>query len=161
MAGGMDGMPLPAPVPPVVPFVVQRAFTPAPEAWLPAHRGVDLRAGVGQSVRAPRAGRVVVAERIADRPVVVVLSRGVRFTVEPVRAVVPEGTSVRAGQQIGVVATGGHCDGACVHLGAKRDGTYLDPLSFFPRRAPVLKPVRIRPAAGARAGPAAPCCGSD
>ncbi|MEI2643921.1 MAG: M23 family metallopeptidase [Candidatus Nanopelagicales bacterium] len=99
-------MPLPVPAPPVIPLVVLRAFTPAPEAWMPAHRGVDLRAGAGQPVRAIRAGTVVFAERLADRPVVVLRSNGVRFTYEPVSAAVPVGSRVAAGQQIGTVATG-------------------------------------------------------
>jgi murein DD-endopeptidase MepM/ murein hydrolase activator NlpD len=135
-------MPLPAPVPPVTPAVVQQGFAPAPHAWLPAHRGVDLRAGAGQSVRAVRAGTVVFADRIADRGVLVLRSRGVRFTFEPVRATVPVGSIVGAGERIGVVDVGGHCDGSCLHWGAKRDGVYLDPAIFLPRRAPVLKPPR-------------------
>ncbi len=135
-------MPLPVPAPPVIPLVVLRAFTPAPEAWMPAHRGVDLRAGAGQPVRAIRAGTVVFAERLADRPVVVLRSNGVRFTYEPVSAAVPVGSRVAAGQQIGTVASGGHCSARCIHLGAKSDGVYLDPMSFLRRQAPVLKPPR-------------------
>lgn len=135
-------MPLPAPVPPVTPPVVLAAFAPAPAAWLPAHRGVDLRAGAGQSVMAVRAGTIVFAGRIADRPVLVLRSRGTRFTFEPVRAVVPVVTEVDAGEVIGKVGRGGHCDARCLHWGAKVDGSYVDPLSFLPRRAPVLKPPR-------------------
>lgn len=135
-------MPLPTPVPPVDPVVVLRAFAPSPAAWLPAHRGVDLKAGGGQPVRAPRAGTVVLAERLNDRPVLVLRSRGVRLTFEPVRASVAVGTVVTAGQVLGVLATGGHCSGRCLHFGVKADGQYLDPMTFLPRGAPVLKPPR-------------------
>lgn len=133
-------MPLPVPAPPVVPLVVLRAFSPSPEAWMPAHRGVDLRAGAGQPVRAVRGGTVVFAERINDRPVLVVRSTNVRFTYEPVSSSLAVGTRVTAGQQIGTVATGGHCATRCIHLGAKSNGVYLDPMTFLPRGAPVLKP---------------------
>ena len=133
-------MPLPVPVPPVTPLVVLRAFTPAPAAWMPAHRGVDLRAGAGQPVRAIRAGTVVFAEFVVDRPVLVLRSHSVRFTFEPVRATVPVGTRVHRGEAIGVVAAGGHCSARCVHWGAKTGGTYVDPMSLLSRGAPVLKP---------------------
>ena len=60
-----------------------------------------------------------------------------------------------------VVGTGGHCDGRCLHWGAKIAGDYVDPLSFLPRRGPVLKPlVTARSSASAAEGRAATCCGS-
>lgn len=142
MAGSDGRVPLPVPVPPVTPLVVLRAFTPAPAAWMPAHRGVDLQAGDGQPVRAIRSGTVVFAEVLVDRPVLVLRSHGVRFTFEPVRATAPVGTHVHRGDTIGIVATGGHCSARCVHWGARRDGVYLDPMSFLQRGAPVLKPPR-------------------
>lgn len=132
------------PVPPVSPPVITRVFAPATEAWLPAHRGVDLLARSGQRVSAPRNGRVVLAKRIADRPVVVVESGSVRFTFEPVRSAVPAGTRVRTGQTIGRIGRGGHCDRRCLHWGAKVDGEYVDPMSFLPRRRPILKPIAGR-----------------
>jgi murein DD-endopeptidase MepM/ murein hydrolase activator NlpD len=104
---------------------------------------VDLRAGAGQPVRAVRRGTVVLAERVVDRPVLVLRSGGVRFTFEPVRASVPVGTVVAEGQVIGHVGRGGHCDARCLHWGAKVSGSYVDPLSYLPRRAPVLKPPRL------------------
>jgi murein DD-endopeptidase MepM/ murein hydrolase activator NlpD len=125
----------------VSPLTVIRSFAPAAENWLPAHRGVDLLARPGQPVRAPRRGTVVFAERIADRPVVVLRSGAVRFTFEPVHVAVPVGRRVPAGARLGTVAAGGHCSGRCLHWGAKIDGRYVDPLSFLPLRTPVLKPV--------------------
>ncbi len=129
-------------VPPVTPAVLIRAFSVATHDWLPAHRGVDLAAVPGQRLRAVRAGTVVLAKPIAGRPVLVVLSRGVRFTFEPANATVALGTRVRTGQVIGEVATGGHCGSACLHWGAKVDGAYRDPWSFLSRAVPVLKPLR-------------------
>jgi murein DD-endopeptidase MepM/ murein hydrolase activator NlpD len=129
------------PAPPVTPPVVLRPFAPAVHAWLPAHRGVDLQARRGQAVVAPRHGKVVFAAQIAGRPVMVVKSKSVRFTLEPVRALVSVGTRVSPQQRIGRVGRGGHCDQRCLHWGAKVDGEYVDPLAFLPSRRPVLKPV--------------------
>lgn len=134
-------MPLLAPAPPVSPPVVLRAFAPAPEAWLPAHRGVDLLASPGQAVVAVRTGTVVFSGVVAGRPVLTLRSRGVRFTFEPVVAARPVGTRVRTGDALGRIGTGGHCGGACLHWGAKVAGAYVDPMSFLPRQSPVLKPL--------------------
>ncbi len=152
---------LPTPLPPVSPPTIVRAFAPAAHDWLPAHRGVDLSVRVGQAVFAPRTGTVAVVRIIANRPVVGLRSRDVRFTFEPVIGSVAVGERVRVGEPIGVVGTGGHCDGRCLHWGAKIAGDYVDPLSFLPRRGPVLKPlVKARSSASAAEGRAATCCGS-
>lgn len=148
-------------VPPVTPTVVTRAFAPAAHNWLPAHRGVDLATSPGTPVSAIRAGTVVVSKVIADRPVVVVRSGRVRFTFEPVVGSLPVGSRVTAGDTIGVTGSGGHCGDGCLHWGAKIAGDYVNPMSFLPSSAPVLKPIRTaRSTASARASPAAPCCGS-
>jgi murein DD-endopeptidase MepM/ murein hydrolase activator NlpD len=64
-----------------------------------------------------------------------------------VRARVDVGQRLRPGQVLGRVDTGGHCDGRCLHWGAKVGGEYVDPLSFLPRPRPVLKPLALRPPA--------------
>ena len=50
---------------------------------------------------------------------------------------------LRRGEEIGRVGPEpGHCEPAtCLHLGAKRDDTYLDPMGFFGARRVVLLPV--------------------
>lgn len=132
---------LPFTIPPVTPTTVVRPFAPAAHNWLPAHRGVDLATTPGQQVRAVRAGRVVLVRFIADRPVVVVRSAGVRFTFEPVTSPLAVGSRVSRGDPLGTIAMGGHCGGGCLHWGAKVDGEYVDPWAFLPRSAPVLKPL--------------------
>ena len=131
---------LPLAIPPVTPPVVLHAYRPAAHDWLPAHRGVDFATHRGQAVRAVRAGTVVVSRMIAGRPVVVLRSRGIRFTFEPVSGTVAVDTRVARGQVIGHVATGGHCGDACLHWGAKTADGYVNPLRFL-RSAPVLKPM--------------------
>lgn len=134
---------VPLALPPVTPVVVIAVFSPAPADWLPAHRGVDLAANPGQQVRAPDRCRVTFVGRVAGRGVVSLTCHDVRFTFEPVRSALSKDTRVEAGDRIGRVGHGGHCDARCVHWGAKADGQYVDPLAFLPRRAPVLKPVGI------------------
>jgi murein DD-endopeptidase MepM/ murein hydrolase activator NlpD len=133
-------MNLPPPQPPVQPLVLERAYLPAAHNWLPAHRGVDLRAAPGQEVRSPVAGRVVHAGRVADRHVVSVRSGGVRLTFEPVAPSVGKGRRVHAGTLIGHVGHGGHCSARCVHFGVKVDGGYRDPMPYLLKPRIVLKP---------------------
>ena len=133
---------LPDAVPPVDHPVVVAAYAPAPRNWLPAHRGVDFSTVPGTPVRAVRSGTLVLSRMVAGRPVVVLRSREVRFTHEPVIGTVTVGERVRAGDVIGVVGSGGHCTTSCLHWGAKVQGAYVDPMSFLPSSTPVLKPVR-------------------
>ena len=71
--------------------------------------------------------------RIADRGTVTVLHpSGVRSTSEPVEPAVTVGEVVAQGSRLGELAgTGSHCRPTCLHLGAVRDHTYLDPLVFL------------------------------
>jgi murein DD-endopeptidase MepM/ murein hydrolase activator NlpD len=121
---------------------VVRDFDPPDRPWLSGHRGVDLHAVAGARVRAAAAGRVTYAGLIAGRGVVVVDHGSVRTTYEPVSPAVGVGDAVAAGEVLGgVVATGSHCaPAACLHWGARRGDTYLDPLAFVG-----AGPVRLLP----------------
>lgn len=123
---------------------VVRPFDGPAAPWLPGHRGVDLRAGPGQAVLAPAAGRVVFAGTVVDRGVLTIEHPGgLRTSYEPVSAVVERGRSVDPGQRVAVLAPGpSHCPPAtCLHWGLRRGTTYLDPLLLVgPRRPPVLLP---------------------
>ncbi len=120
---------------------VERGFDAPDRPWLPGHRGVDLRAAVGQSVLAPAAGRVTFSGSLAGRGVVVVAHpNGLRSTFEPVVTGLPVGQNVAPGQRVAQVSgVSGHCARAvCLHWGVLRGRTYLDPLSFLDRRPVVL-----------------------
>lgn len=127
-------------LPPVeFPVRVGRAFDPPEMRWLAGHRGVDLCPGVGTQIRAPRAGTVVYAGKLADRNVVSIRhSDGLHSTFEPVDPAVRRGSTVPAGAVVGTLEAG-H-DGDCLHWGVKvnRD-LYLNPLSLL-LGTPVLKP---------------------
>ena len=116
---------------PVTPVTVIRPFEPH-EQFGPGHRGVDLAAAPGQSVRSALAGQITFSGEVAGRPVVVIEHEGeLRTTYLPVASTVAAGTYVAAGQPIGSVAVGMHCPlSTCLHWGARRDGVYLDPLTL-------------------------------
>jgi murein DD-endopeptidase MepM/ murein hydrolase activator NlpD len=122
------------------PLAVGRPFEAPPHAYGPGHRGVDLVGAVGAPVLAAGDGVVVFAGMVAGRPVVSIdHANGLRTTYEPVDPSVGAGQAVARGSPIGAL-TAGHAGcpvEACLHWGARRGETYLDPLSL-------LDPPRIR-----------------
>lgn len=124
---------------------VVHPFTPPPEPWASGHRGVDLLGQDGEPVLAAGAGVVAFSGVIAGRGVVAIAHHGGwRTTYEPVRARLPRGADVVAGEAIGRLdTTGSHCaPRACLHWGAltgRRD--YHDPLTLLGLTEPVLLPL--------------------
>lgn len=115
------------------------------EQWGAGHRGLDLAAAKGEDVTSVADGIVTHRGRIAGRGTVSVTHRsGVRSTYEPVDSSVRVGDHVDRGQIIGRIGPeAGHCaPTTCLHLGAKRGSTYLDPMTFFGARKVILLPVR-------------------
>ncbi|MGW6714318.1 murein hydrolase activator EnvC family protein [Streptomyces globisporus] len=138
---------------------VLRGWEPPAGPYGPGHRGVDLAAGPGARVLAAADGRVSFAGRVAGRGVLAIEVAGsgsppLRTTYEPVRSLVEEGATVRAGRPVGVLEEGPfHCAAGCLHWGLRRGDAYLDPLSLLPpgllRRGPSrLLPVFGVPEAG-------------
>ena len=127
-----------SPAPPVL-----RPFVVGPYRWSPGHRGVDLGGSPGQSVLAPAAGVVTFAGMVAGRPVLVIRhDGGIRTSYEPVVAAVHVGQPVAAGERVAVLARG-HCAvRGCLHWGARRWSTYVDPLGLLGvHRRVVLLPL--------------------
>ncbi len=120
-----------------------RPFVAPATEYGAGHRGIDIRAPSGSAVRAPADGVVHFAGFVVDRPVLSIShAGGVLSSFEPVVASVAAGDHVRRGQVIGVLLAG-HCSSACLHLGARVSGQYVNPLLFLgevPRA--VLLPVR-------------------
>lgn len=137
-----------------VPGQVARPFDPPAEEWEPGHRGVDLWSARGAEIRSPGAGVVSFAGSVAGKPVVVVTHPdGLRSSLEPVTAAVPEGTSVAAGDAVGQLAAApgneanpDHCaalapagpGAACLHWGVRRGEIYLDPLTLLGTAEPIV-----------------------
>lgn len=123
-----------------VPGAVVKGFSAGPHPWSPGHRGVDLVAGRGETVRAAGAGVVHFAGSVAGRPSVSIdHGNGLRTTYTPVRATVEKGDAVSAGDVIGSV-TGGHCTTGCLHWGLTDGTSYFDPLSYL-----AIREVRLLP----------------
>ena len=124
------------------------------------HRGIDLRAAPGTPVRAPCAGRVLVAGRVGTSGGVVALRCG-RWRVShlPLTTItVRAGTPVARGARLGTVARSTTHVG--LHVGVRRDGTrfgYVDPLRFLaPAPATPVPPLGRAPRAHRDLPPPAP-----
>jgi murein DD-endopeptidase MepM/ murein hydrolase activator NlpD len=126
------------------PVRVIAPFLAPPTPYSAGHRGIDIAASAGDGIVAPAPGVVTFAGRVAGRGVVAIdHGDGIVSAIEPVSASVDAGAAVDAGAPVGLVATGGHCDGSCVHFGVRLHGEYVSPLLFLggvPRA--VLLPLR-------------------
>lgn len=112
------------------PTVVRAYQAPAHE-YGPGHRGVDVR-GTSERVRAPRAGVVAFAGRVADRGVITIdHGDGYVTTLEPVRSSLTAGMRVTRGETVGAVAAGGHTAPGALHFGVRDDGAYVNPQLLF------------------------------
>jgi murein DD-endopeptidase MepM/ murein hydrolase activator NlpD len=108
----------------------------APEnPFAPGHRGLDVGAPAGTPVRASATGVVSFAGTVAaNRTVTVDHGDGVLTTYSFLGSLaVARGTPVERGEVVGTVGTG-HPGSALpphVHLSARRDGVYFDPLELY------------------------------
>jgi murein DD-endopeptidase MepM/ murein hydrolase activator NlpD len=126
------------------------AYDPPARRWLPGHRGIDLAGVAGEEVLAVDAGVVSYSGQIAGVGIVAVThASGLRSTYQPVDDRVRQGARVGRNDPIGVLDVGGHCvllD--CLHLGARRGDTYVDPTPLL--QPLVLSLLPVEPAHGAR-----------
>lgn len=130
--------------PVAAPHPIVRPFIAPATAYGAGHRGIDISAPVGSLVRSPADGVVHFAGVVVDRPVLSIAhAGGVLSSFEPVVAAVSAGDLVRRGQVVGTLAAG-HCATGCLHLGARLDGEYVNPLLLLlgEVRWAVLLPVR-------------------
>jgi murein DD-endopeptidase MepM/ murein hydrolase activator NlpD len=112
---------------------VVRPFERPMSAYGPGHRGVDLDAQPGVAVRAADRGRVHHAGSVAGVVWVSIdHADGVRTSYGPLTDLrVRAGDDVVRGEVIGVLDGTDHGDPEVdrgLHLGARRDGDYLDPM---------------------------------
>ncbi|MFE6716884.1 murein hydrolase activator EnvC family protein [Streptomyces albidoflavus] len=132
---------------------VARGWEPPATDFGPGHRGVDLTAPVGTTVRAAATGRVSFAGPVAGRGVLTIELSGsgatpLRITYEPVRPLVAVGDEVVAGQPVAVLEAGTHCPHSCLHWGLLHGKEYLDPLSLLPEWMLRRGPSRLLPVSG-------------
>lgn len=118
--------------PVAAPIRIISPFRAPPTPYEAGHRGIDVETDVAAPVVASAPGVVSFAGMVAGRPVVAIdHGGGVVSAVEPVAALVEAGATVAPGDQIGTVATGGHCGWRCLHFGVRIDGEYVSPFLFL------------------------------
>lgn len=112
---------------PVLGRVVEPYRQPAHD-YAAGHRGVDIEAGTS-TVVAPADGVVLFTGVVVDRPVLTIdHGDGLVSTLEPLASALAPGTHVRAGEVVGTLSSGGHAAPETLHLGARRNGVYINPL---------------------------------
>jgi hypothetical protein len=133
---------------------VVRGFDARAGPYGPGHRGIDIAAPVGATVRAPAAGRIGFAGPVAGTTwVSLVVAAGVRVTLGPLLDPVGPGRvpsraplgRVGPGHRAGPPEGAGSGVGATLHLSVRVDGVYVDPLAYLidrprPRLAPLPAP---------------------
>jgi murein DD-endopeptidase MepM/ murein hydrolase activator NlpD len=125
-------------------------FRPPPCQWCPGNRGLEYATVPGAPVRAAASGRVVFVGRVAGTAYVTVEVADpdgagiVRVSYGRVSTALEVGDAVLAGTRIGVAE-------GRLHLGVRRDGTYIDPAPLIGQRGP----ARLIPADASPARPAA------
>ncbi|MCU1526996.1 MAG: hypothetical protein JWP75_759 [Frondihabitans sp.] len=126
------------------PHPVVREFEAPDEVWSPGHRGIDIEAADATVVTAPDSGVVHFAGQVVDRPVVSIEhAGGILSSFEPVVASVAAGDTIERGQEIGTLQSGHDDCGTCLHLGARIDGDYVNPLLLLGELRPaILLPTR-------------------
>lgn len=125
-------------------FVIHRSFQRPPHPYAAGHRGIDIPATTGAQVRSPTNATVYFVGRVVDRVLVTLQTDdGLLITLEPVVTELEVGSAVTPGDNFGVVAEGGHCHNACLHLGVRLDGDYVNPLPYFVKK-PRLLPWTVR-----------------
>lgn len=96
------------------------------------HRGVDLTAPIGTRLVAPASGVVAFRGTVVDRPLLTIEHPGGYVTTfEPLTSGLSPGDHVVAGDEIGVVAVGGHTSAGSVHVGVRLNGAYINPMLLF------------------------------
>lgn len=126
---------------PPVPGATLRPFTPAVGPFGPGHRGVDLAAAAGDTVRVAAAGTVVFAGPVAGARWVTVDHAGdLRTSYGALAEVaVTIGQRVARGAVLGTLGGPAHPGaGFALHWSARRGDTYIDPLGLLAPRRPSL-----------------------
>ncbi|UIP58868.1 murein hydrolase activator EnvC family protein [Agromyces marinus] len=114
------------------PVLLVEPFRAPATPYSSGHRGIDLLAPQAAAVVSPADGVVSFAGPVAGREVLSIdHGGGVVSAIEPVESGLAAGTVVRAGEPVGVVSSGGHCESRCVHFGVRVHGEYVSPLNWL------------------------------
>jgi murein DD-endopeptidase MepM/ murein hydrolase activator NlpD len=128
--------------------VVERAWEAPSSDYAAGHRGLDVPAALGSIASAVDDGTVAFAGAVGGRTVVTIdHGDGLVSTLDSVTPLVAAGDEVVQGAPVGRVSVG-HCPASapCLHLGARVDGRYVDPMAYLPPAEwPVLLPESAWP----------------
>jgi murein DD-endopeptidase MepM/ murein hydrolase activator NlpD len=114
---------------PTVAVRVVRPYVAPAHAYGPGHRGIDLWAPPGTTVRSPAPGTIAFAGDVAGRGVLTIdHGDGLVTTLEPVESALTAGTVVARGDPVATVAAGGHTAPGAVHFGVRYEGAYINPM---------------------------------
>ncbi|UPT74348.1 MAG: M23 family metallopeptidase [Elusimicrobiota bacterium] len=97
------------------------------------HSGMDLKAASGKPVRAPAAGRVLLADALFYAGKTVIIDHGLGITTQYAhlsKFLVKAGDSVKKGQVIGKVGATGRVTGPHLHWALKLRSARIDPYSL-------------------------------
>jgi murein DD-endopeptidase MepM/ murein hydrolase activator NlpD len=122
---------------PVASHRIRTPFDASAGAYGAGHRGIDIEAQPGAKVSAVAAGTVSFVGEVAGVPTVTITHGLERSSYQPVVADVQLDQAIDASEAIGHLAAAVHpsCHGVCLHLGRRRDQTYLDPAELLSGRA--------------------------
>lgn len=125
------------------PFSIVKQFDKPESKYSAGHRGVDFDRVTCATVKAPASGTVSFVGVVVDRPVLSIkVSEDTVYSFEPVRSELKVGDTVTAGESIGSLGVGGHCESTCLHFGVRVHGEYVNPMRYFFQK-PVLLPWRM------------------
>ena len=130
---------------------VIRGFDPPDSPFGSGHRGIDIAAAAGASVRAPAAGKVTFAGPVGGRLFLTIdHGGGLESTYSWLDALVARrGDLVSRGQPIGRSGTGHPGEGVPhLHFGVKLLDVYVDPLDYL-GPVDVSRFIRLAPLEGA------------
>ena len=97
------------------------------------HQGIDIGAPTGTKVIAAASGEVVIAQYSYSAGNYIMIDHGSSvFTIymHLSKMSVPVGTEVVQGQKIGEVGQTGYATGPHLHFGVRKNGSYVNPLTF-------------------------------
>lgn len=120
---------------------IVRPFDAPDHDYGAGHRGLDVAVS-GEEIVAPADGIVAFRGTVVDRPLLTIdHGAGLVSTLEPVASELSPGARVTRGAVVGTLASGGHTPAGALHLGARVDGAYVNPLALLGAATrPILLP---------------------
>ena len=98
------------------------------------HTGVDIGCAAGKDIVAAASGRVIMSQWYGGYGNCVMIDHGggiVTLYGHASKLLVSTGATVKRGQTIALVGSTGRSTGPHLHFEVRKDGEYIDPMSYF------------------------------